>query len=333
MTRVLRPMSPALCTTWIWVGLLFAGMVVQFSYHPWGFVDTPYELFLAKSLNIKGMVIHAFTADVVYRPLNRVGINLIHGVVGANLAVFKATTVVLFAGILWCLIALFRVRTGYQALSACLALSCFVGLHTSRVMFGFYPVSHHSVALLGLLATAVLCMSAHRSWYSTCYFVLCLVIPFVIESGLLLLPMLVSLWWAGAPGVQRRDIASSLGAVALYVVVRTTYSSIGADVPWMYEESGLGFGKIDLAGFSDTFGQAPYLFWVYNVMANLMTVLFSEPREGTFEFIHSLIEGNTPPWRWIHPDSASGRSIWPGSQTRSAKRRISSGFTTSWRIS
>ena len=31
-----------------------------------------------------------------------------------------------------------------------------------------------------------------------------------------------------------------------------------------------------------------------------MTVLFSEPREGTFEFIHSLIEGNTPPWRWIH---------------------------------
>ena len=31
-----------------------------------------------------------------------------------------------------------------------------------------------------------------------------------------------------------------------------------------------------------------------------MTVLFSEPRGGTFAFIHSLIEGNTPPWRWIH---------------------------------
>ena len=31
-----------------------------------------------------------------------------------------------------------------------------------------------------------------------------------------------------------------------------------------------------------------------------MTVLFSEPRGGTFQFIHSLIEGNTPPWLWIH---------------------------------
>ena len=118
--------------------------------------------------------------------------------------------------------------------------------------------------------------------------------------GLLLLPMLASLWWAGAPGVQRRDIAWGLGGVAVYVVVRTTFSSAGVDPPLIYVESGLGFGQIDATGFSNAFGQAPYLFWVYNVVVNLMTVLFSEPRGGTFEFIHSLIEGTTPPWRWIH---------------------------------
>ena len=300
MNRILRPTSPALCITWVWAGLLFVGVVVQFSYRVWEFLDTPYEIYLAKSLDFIGIVIHGFTADVEYRPLFRVGIDLLYGIAGANLTVFKATTVIQFAGILWCLVALFRVRTGYQALAACLALSCFVGLHTSSILFSFFPISHHSLTLLGLLATAVLCMSARRAWYPACYFAGCVMLPFTIEMGLLLPPMLVSLWWAGAPGVQRRDVAWGLGGATLYVVVRTTFSSAGAAPPLIYVESGLGFGQIDAYGFSNAFGQAPYLFWVYNVMVNFMTVLFSEPRGGTFEFIHSLIEGNTPPWRWIH---------------------------------
>ena len=191
-------------------------------------------------------------------------------------------------------------NTGYQALAACLALSCFVGLHTSDIMFGFFPVSFHSLALLGLQAIAVLCMGAHRSWYPACYFAVCLVLPFAIEIGLLLPPMLVALWWAGAPGVQRRDAAWGLGGVALYLCVRATFSSAGVNGPWIHNESGLGFGQVGQNGFSNAFGQAPYLFWVYNVMANLMTVLFSEPRGGSFEFIQSLIGGDTPPWRWIH---------------------------------
>ena len=297
---LLRPTIPALRITWVWAGLLFAGIVVQFSYHVWEFLDTPYEFYVAKTLGITGMVIHGFTAEVEYRPLFRVGIDLLYGIAGANLTVFKATTIIQFAGVLWCLVALFRVRTGYQALAACLALSCFVGLHTSHIMWGFFPLSMHSLALLGLLATAVLCMSAHRSWFPVCYFALCLAVPLGLETGLLLPPMLLSLWWAGAPGVQRRDIAWSLGGVALYMAVRATFSSAGAHVPWMYFESGLGFGQINPDGFSDVFGHAPYLFWVYNVTVNLMTVLFSEPRDGTFAFIHSLIESNTPPWRWIH---------------------------------
>ena len=115
--RLPRPTVSALHTPWVWAGLLFAGMVVQFYYHPWVFVDTPYELYLAKSLNIKGIAIHGFTAEVEYRPLRLVAVDLIYAVAGANLTVFKATTVLQFAGVLWCLIALFRVSTGYQALA------------------------------------------------------------------------------------------------------------------------------------------------------------------------------------------------------------------------
>ena len=294
-----RPTFPAPRVPWLWAGLLFAGMVVQFTYHPWNFVDTPNYLYEAKTLDFKEIAIKGFTAGVGYRPLFRVGVDLLYGIVGANLSVFKAIVVVQFAGILCCLIALFRVITGYQALAACLALSCFVGLHTSSILLGFFPLGHHSIALLGLLSTAVLCMSAHRSWYPACYFAVCLVLPFTIELGLLLPPMLVSLWWAGAPGVQRRDVAWGLSGVALYVIVRAIFSPAGVDVPWISTESGFGLGQIDPEGFSNTFGRMPFLFWVYNVMASLMTVLFSEPRDGTFEFIRSLSAGTTQPWQWI----------------------------------
>ena len=104
----------ALLVPWLWAGLLFAGMVVQFSYHPWVFVDTPSELYLVKSLNIKGIAIQGFTAEVEYRPLRLVAVDLSSTVAGANLTVFKATTVFQFAGILWCLVALFRVRRKFQ---------------------------------------------------------------------------------------------------------------------------------------------------------------------------------------------------------------------------
>jgi hypothetical protein len=32
----------------------------------------------------------------------------------------------------------------------------------------------------------------------------------------------------------------------------------------------------------------------------MFTVAFSEPREGTYTFIASLIQGSVPPWKWLH---------------------------------
>ena len=163
MRRLPRTALTILKTPWIWAGLLFAGSAVQFSYHPWAVGQTTDLLSLANSLDFKGIVIDGFTEAVRYRPLLHVAVDLLYGIVGANLTVFKAVTIVQFAGILWCLVALCRVSTAYQALAACLALSCFVGLHTSRILLGFFPLNHHSLVLLSLLAIAVLGMRPHRS--------------------------------------------------------------------------------------------------------------------------------------------------------------------------
>ena len=98
MRRLPRMALTILKAPWIWAGLLFAGVAVQFSYHPWAFDNTTDLLSLANSLDFKGIVIDGFTSAVRYRPLLYVGIDLVHGIVGANLTVFKAITIVQFAG-------------------------------------------------------------------------------------------------------------------------------------------------------------------------------------------------------------------------------------------
>jgi hypothetical protein len=48
------------------------------------------------------------------------------------------------------------------------------------------------------------------------------------------------------------------------------------------------------------FSQAPWMLWLYNTIATLFTVLFSEPRQGVYVFVQSLLEGSVPTWLWIH---------------------------------
>ena len=164
----------------------------------------------------------------------------------SNVSVFKAITVVQFAGVLWCLVALFRVSTGHQALAACLALSCFVGLHTSGILFGFFPLSHHSLTLLGLLATAVLCLSAYRSWYPACYFAICLVLPLAPRDGIAAaadvgVPVVGRRARRAAP---RRRLGSGRGGAlrcrAHDVQLGWHRRSLGSTT-----DSGLGFGHIE----------------------------------------------------------------------------------------
>jgi hypothetical protein len=283
-----------------WAALLTLGMAIAFSANGWPFVDAPHVLYIASVLNIKGTIIDAFTRDVEYRPLFTIAVDLLYSVVGTHLAVYKIITVAQFAAILVCLVRLFRITAGRQTLAAFTALSCFVGLHSSLILFNFYPISHHSLSLLFILVTAVLCLGPRRPYYAAVYFLLALASPLVLELGLLVPAVLVVLWWFEAPGLTRRDVMWGVAGCALYAVIRTTFSSIGADAPWYYAESGLGFEMVDRDGLAEAFGHAPVLFWIYNVAATLFTVLFSEPRAGQYKFIASLINANTQPWQWIN---------------------------------
>jgi hypothetical protein len=150
------------------------------------------------------------------------------------------------------------------------------------------------------LAAAVLCLSARRPFFAACYLLLGFAGPLVLEVGILVPVVLVALWWAGGPGVTRRDVLWGVIGFASYAILRASFSGAGLDAPWFYAESGLGFQTVDREDLAAPFGHAPYLFWLYNVGATMFTVLFSEPRSGEYRFIASLIQGQTLPWQWIN---------------------------------
>jgi hypothetical protein len=120
----------------------------------------------------------------------------------------------------------------------------------------------------------------------------------LLESGALIVAIALVLWRIGAPGATGRLVTGSLVAAALYAAVR-----LGAGAPAgaaTYTETGLGFADVSAAQLGETFTHAPWMLWLYNYIASLLTVLVSEPRAGRYLFIESLLHGNTPAWMYVH---------------------------------
>ena len=217
-------------------------------------------------------MIDGFTAAVQYRPLvHGRSLTCSMGPWALNLSVFKAITIVQFAGILWCLVALCRVSTGYQALAACLALSCFVGLHTSRILFGFFPLNHHSLVLMGLLATRRPGSCAHIG-----------------------------------PGIRPATLRDVPRASPCHRVGAAAASDAGVPVVGRRTRRATSRRRLGSGRRGGLRGRAHHvqLGW----------------RRHSLDSRRVL-------------DSASGRSSRKGFRMRSARRRICSGYTTSWRVS
>jgi hypothetical protein len=67
-----------------------------------------------------------------------------------------------------------------------------------------------------------------------------------------------------------------------------------------YTETGLGFGDVSAPQLGEIFANAPWLLWIYNVVASLLTVALSEPRAGRYRFIEAILHGRIPVWMYIH---------------------------------
>jgi hypothetical protein len=288
--------------TWIipvvWTLLVTSILGVAFSSVSWPFVDVYNNFYKATAYSWSETIASAFGSGVEYRPLLIIGNKLVHQLVGLRIWVYKLLVLLQFAAVLAVLVWIFQPLTRRRAFAACLALACVTGLHGSRVLFMVAPLNAHSFGLLLVLTAVLLALSPPARWIEWMFLPLTLFALLLLESGALIVVVIVVLWRMRAPNASARAVLGTVGAAAIYLAVRLGLGSqVAAST---YTETGLGFADVTGVQLAQTFAHAPYLLWIYNVAATLFTVTFSEPRAGRYAFIEALLHGYVPAWMVIH---------------------------------
>jgi hypothetical protein len=265
----------------------------------WSFGDTVALMQKAARLTWRESVVDAFTRGLEYRPLFNLAIKLSYETVGAQIWFYRALVLIQFALVLGFVVWLCRPLGARRAIAACIAISCLCGLHSTRILFGFWPLNHYGwvlVLLLGAIALAFRPVTRSIDWVLG---LVTLAALFALELGLLIVPILVVLWLARAPGLSARAVVSVLIAAGLYLTIRLTFTSELA-VNTSVNGNGFGFSMLNAEGVRSAFGDPPWLLWIYDVMATGLTVVLSEPRDGVYSFVESLLAHDMESWRWFH---------------------------------
>jgi hypothetical protein len=281
----------------VWAGLLLVALAVPLLQVPLPFTDLAENLTRAEDDTWPVTFDRAFRPGVEFRPLLLLWIKLGFELFGVNAWAYQLMVALQYAAALALLVRLLRPVGIRRGIAAALAITCFVGLHSSRAMFIVVPVSAPSMGVILLLLTAVLAINAPTSRHDWLFLPLTACALLLLESGIVLAPLLLVLRLMNAPGVGWRGTALAVAATVGYVAVRQTGAG---GLPLVYTETGFGFGTPSTQELATRFEHAVWMFWLYNSAATLFTVLFSEPRGGVFVFVRSLLEGGAPPWMWLH---------------------------------
>ena len=177
------------------------------------------------------------------------------------------------------------------------ALTVLMGLHTFRgTVWEAYPVNHSLEVVAFCLLALVLARSKGGTWTDVAAALTFVAAAFTVESGLLVWVVMVAAWVAGARGISRRGVLIVTGLLVGYLAMRFAYLHTG--VPALSERnSGFGLRQLGPDELQQRFGVHPYVFYTYNVISSLLTVLLSEPRAGIWtipvEYMRGRIAAGT----------------------------------------
>ena len=281
-----------------WALAVVCVLGIAFSTVAWPLGDVYPNLHRAVSLSWRDTFVAAFERGVEYRPLLTILTKLAYEVADLELSMYRLFVLLQLFAVLVALVVLFRPAGGWRVLAACIAVTCALGLHSSRSLFLFVPINQYTPALFLLLLAAILALEDSARGFDWLYFPMTLVALFFLESGVLMLPLVAALYLMKAPGASGRTLACTVVAILVYAAIRLSMTteplpSVG------YAESGLGFVDVERGRLREIFEHAPWLFWSYNIAATFLSVVLAEPNAGKYRFIESLLHGNTPAWMWF----------------------------------
>jgi hypothetical protein len=200
---------------------------------------------------------------------------------------------------------LIRPRTLAGAAVVPLGLAALFGIHTfSGAVREAFPLNMFITVLICCFAAADLALGSGPAptkrwvlmrevgWRDVAAALIFVFATLSVESGILVAVVFVSAFMVGARGVSRVGVALQVLLVVGYLVLRFSILHIGS--PGLEERtSGYGFSRLDPNALIEKFGPRPLPFYAYNVASSVLSIAFSEPREGVWAATRDYLRGDT----------------------------------------
>jgi len=240
-----------------------------------------------------------------FRPLRIAETKLLFDLSGGHyFAAYKAFHIALLITAFALFVGALRVETRVDLAAALFALIIFTGLHTflGLVKEG-YPVNHFLQVVVLVLAAVRLSKARGSRWIDAAAIAAFIAACLTLESGLLVWVALAASRLSGRRGVSDPALVAMTGLLVAYGLVRFVW--LAPHVQGMANASGYGFERLEGSQIRERFGAGLSRFNVYNVLASMATVLFSEPRSGVLVFFRGWSLGDVPPRMWINVVSST----------------------------
>jgi hypothetical protein len=237
--------------------------------------------------------------------------------------VYRGFHAVLIVLLIWLFVRALPLESPLDAAAAAVALTVLTGLHT---FLGFlreaFPINHFlEIAVLVLVALNLtlsnggLPRAGSRGWLIDLLAgVTFAFAALTLESGVLIWVVIAAAWIVGLRGVSARGLALVTALLAGYLVLRFWYLDTG--LPSLTERtSGFLLERLEPSEIQERFGDRRVVFYAYNVAASLLSVLFSEPRDGLFAATRAWRGGDVHPQVYLTVLSSLAMTvtmIWAG---------------------
>jgi len=206
-------------------------------------------------------------------------------------------------------VRLLRVDTMARALAVPFGVVVLFGNHTfAPIVIEAFPINHFLTVMLCCLAAANLAFARPALWRDIAAVLLFAIAVLTVETGLLVWVIVAAAWLGGCRGVSRRTILLMSAALLAYFVLR--FGLLPAGAPQLVERSsGFGFRILEPDEMAARFGHRPLVFYAYNVISHVLSVLFAEPKAGVWYLTRGLVSGDVSPAAVIGVLGSTGSTV------------------------
>jgi polyisoprenyl-phosphate glycosyltransferase len=275
-----------------YAALVVAGIAYFLVDLPVQVTDSYGNIVKAAQGTLGSLVYGEFYQEAYLRPLGWAQLRIVYDLSGGHyFEWFRGWHVAQVALLAVLFLRLVRPRSVSGAAAVALGLAALIGMHTfAGTVREAFPLNMFMTVLICAFVAADLALGPPRWWRDVAAALLLVFAAFSVESGLLVAVVFVAAFLAGARGISRVGVAIQVLLVVGYLVLRFAILQVGS--PGLEErQSGFGFSALEPDELIEKFGSRPLPFYAYNVVSSGLSILFSEPRAGTWRVTRAVLEG------------------------------------------